>query len=168
MKNCVKKDIKSGQVCVLLHNIRSVHNVGSIFRTSDAVGVDKIYISGFTPCPIDKWGRDRKDFTKVSLGSEKSIEWEAVISPIRLIEKLKKLGYRVIALEQSANSSDYKKIRIKKDENVLIVVGYEVEGISGEILNKADVIAEIPMRGQKESLNVSVAFGVAVFRILNR
>lgn len=152
-------------IYVLLHNIRSTHNVGSIFRTSDALGVNKIYLSGYTPTPMDKYNRPRKDISKVSLGAEKSISWEYIQDPKKLIEKLKKDKIEIIAVEQSKNSVDYKKIKIKNA--VLFVVGNEVEGVENSILKLCDMVAEIPMKGDKESLNVSVAFGVALFRMLN-
>ncbi len=152
------------EVAVLLHDIRSTHNVGSMFRTADALGVSKIYISGYTPTPTDKFNRARKDIAKVSLGAEKTILWEVVESPEKLIRKLKKDGCQIVALEQSKNSVDYKKIKIAS--SVLFVVGNEVDGVNTKLLALADVVAEIPMKGEKESLNVSVAFGVALFRML--
>src|SRR3989344_8475559 len=98
------------QVMVLLHDIRSTHNVGSIFRTSDALGVSKIYLSGYTPTPTDKFGRPRKDINKVSLGAEKNIHWDYVSDPKKLIKKLKKEKALVIGVEQSKTSVDYKKV----------------------------------------------------------
>jgi len=150
-------------ISALLHNIRSVHNVGSMFRTADAAGVDRIYISGYTPSPVDRFGRLRKDFSKVSLGAE--VQWEFIKDPIELIKKLKKENFVIISLEQNKNSVDYKKV--KPENKNLIIVGNEVEGVPEEFLKLSDVIAEIPMQGKKESLNVSVAFGVALFRMLN-
>jgi tRNA G18 (ribose-2'-O)-methylase SpoU len=156
----MKRDVR-----VLLHNIRSTHNVGSIFRTADALGVEKIYISGYTPAPIDRFGRECKDIAKVALGAEKNISWENILNPQDLILKLKKQNYQVIALEQSSNSIDYKKVKVKYP--VLFIVGNEVEGINKDLFSLADIVAEIPMKGKKESLNVSVAFGVALFMVLN-
>ena len=153
------------EIAVLLHNIRSTHNVGSIFRTADALGVNKIYISGITPTPLDKFNRPRKDVAKVALGAEKTTNWEYEKDPKKIIRKLKKQKYKIIALEQNKDSVDYKKIKI--NHPVLFVVGNEVDGVSQDILSLCDVVAEIPMNGKKESLNVSVAFGVSLFRILN-
>lgn len=152
------------EVFVLLHDIRSVHNVGSIWRTANVAGVSKIFLSGYTPLPIDRFGRERKDFAKVALGSQKSVDWEYTENPATIIKRLKKEGVFTVAIEQAKNSIDYKKVKIKKP--VLFLVGNEVDGIPLKLLNLADVIAEIPMKGDKESLNVSVAFGVALFRIL--
>jgi len=149
---------------VILDNIRSTHNVGSIFRTADAVGMDRIYLCGTTPTPIDRFGRERKDIAKVSLGGEKSVSWEYAEDPIRIVKKLKKEGYQIIALEQAENSIDYKKFKTKS--RIALVLGNEVDGVDRKILKLADAIVEIPMKGKKESLNVGVSFGVAAFRLL--
>ena len=150
---------------LIIHDIRSVTNVGAMFRTADAVGIDKIYLTGFTPTPLDRFGRIRKDMAKSALGAEKFVPWEYKKNISNLIKKLKDDEYFIVGLEQDKKSIDYKKVKLK-EKNVFIV-GREVEGISKNILEKCDVIAEIPMLGQKESLNVSVAFGVAIFRIFN-
>jgi len=152
------------EICVLLHNIRSTHNVGSIFRTADALGVSKICLSGYTPTPIDRFNKPRKDIAKVALGAEKTIKWEYFDRAEKVIKNLKKEGFNVVAIEQSENAIDYKKIKIKYP--VLFVVGNEVEGVDKKTLKMCDSVAEIPMLGGKESLNVSVAFGVAMFRML--
>ncbi len=155
---------KRQEVAVLVHDIRSTHNVGSIFRTADSSGVNKIYISGYTPAPLDKFGRPRKDIAKVALNAEKTISWESVTDVKKLIKKLKKEGYQIIGIEQSEKSVDYKKVKI--GDKVLFILGNEVLGMDKDMMKLCDVIAEIPMRGEKESLNVSVAFGIAVFRML--
>lgn len=151
------------EVAVLLHDIRSTHNVGSIFRTSDSLGVSKIYISGYTPTPLDKFQRPVKDIAKVALGAEKTIAWEYVDAK-KIIKKLKKEGFQIVGIEQDKKSVDYKKVN--KQNKVLFIVGNEVGGMDTGTLKLCDVIAEIPMKGEKESLNVSVAFGVALFRLL--
>ena len=101
------------EVFVLLHDIRSVHNVGSIWRTANAAGVKKIFLSGYTPLPVDRFGRERKDFVKVALNSQKSVVWEYVKNPASLIKRLKKEGFHIVAIEQSKKSVDYKKVKIK-------------------------------------------------------
>ena len=151
------------EISILLHNIRSVHNVGSIFRTADALGIDKIYLSGFTPTPKDRFGRARKDFAKVSLGAEKTVNWEYIKQPKNLIKSFKG---QVIALERAKNSVDYKKVKIKYP--ALFIVGSEVDGVNKDILSLCGIVAEIPMKGNKESLNVSVAFGVVLFQMLDQ
>ncbi len=155
---------KQREVAVLLHDIRSTYNVGSIFRTSDALGVNKIYLSGYTPTPIDKYGRARKDIGKVALGAEKTIVWEYEEDPRKIIKNLKKEGFQIVCVEQDEKSVDYKKLKVK--EKVLFVMGNEVLGVDKKILELCDDVVEIPMKGEKESLNVSVAYGVALFRIL--
>jgi 23S rRNA (guanosine2251-2'-O)-methyltransferase len=152
-------------VYVVLDNIRSKQNVGSVFRTSDAIGVNKIYLCGTTPCPLDRFGRVVGEIEKTALGAEKTIAWEYSKTTNSILKKLKKDGYSIIAIEQSTNSIDYKKIKIKG--NTVFVLGNEVDGVAKSTLALCDTVAEIPMLGNKESLNVSVAFGVAVFRILN-
>jgi tRNA G18 (ribose-2'-O)-methylase SpoU len=164
----MKSDISSANyrdVRVLLHNIRSTHNVGSIFRTADAAGISHIYISGYTPSPVDQFNRKQKDIAKTALGAEDSVAWSKTSTVKTLIAQLKIEGFSTVALEQSKQSADYKKVEL--GEKVLIVVGNEVKGMSPELLKLADVVAEIPMKGEKESLNVSVAFGIALFRLLN-
>ncbi len=153
------------KVALILHNLRSVYNTASIFRTSDAAAVDKIYLVGTTPTPIDRFKRKRKDFAKVALGAEETVPWEYWDNIKELIEQLKKDGYEIIALEQDKNSVDYKTIKAQK--NIAIMVGNEPDGIDKQTLGLADKIIEIPMLGKKESLNVSVALGIALFRILN-
>lgn len=152
------------QNILILHNIRSVQNVGAMFRTADAAGIDKIYLTGWTPAPLDRFGRKRKDLAKSALGAEEFVVWEQKKNIFSLIAKLKKDGFQIIGIEQDKNSVDYKNVKIKS-KNVFLV-GAEVTGIPKNILGKCDIIAEIPMRGQKESLNVSVACGIALFRIL--
>lgn len=150
---------------VVLDNIRSTFNVGSIFRTADCLGVNKIYLCGVTPAPLDRFGRARADIAKVSLGAEKTIAWEQVADTVDVIKRLKKEGYKIISVEQSTRSVEYRKIKVAKGQKVALIMGNEVSGVSPEILKLSDTIAEIPLRGEKESLNVLVAFAVAGFRI---
>ena len=149
---------------LILYNIRSVQNVGAMFRTADAAGVDKIYLTGYTPTPLDRFGRARKDLHKSALGAEEFVKWEQVKSISSLISKLKKEGFYIVAIEQDEKSIDYKKLKIKAKN--AFIVGAEVTGIPRDVLQKCDVIAEIPMRGKKESLNVSVALGIILFNFL--
>lgn len=151
----------------ILDNLRSVYNVGSIFRTANAVGIEKIYLCGTTPTPVDKKGERRKDFAKVALGAEDTVVWEYNESTYQCIQKLKEEKYYILSLEQDSYSVDYKKVEIEGKENIAFVVGYEVDGITQDVIDISDVTVEIPMLGTKESLNVTIAFGVAVYRILN-
>ncbi len=169
-KKVADKKENRREITVLLQDIRSTHNVGSMFRTADAAGVTRMFLSGYTPAPVDRFGRPRKDIAKVALGAEKSVAWEYVGAEIgdveKLLKKLSRQKFHIIALEQAKNSVDYKKVKIAKNQKVVFIVGQEVEGIDPALLKLCDVVAEIPMLGEKESLNVSVAFGVGLFRIL--
>src|SRR3989344_2873614 len=165
----MRKDKKN---ILILHDIRSVENVGAMFRTADAAGIDKVYLTGHTPTPLDRVGRKRKDLAKSALGAEEFVMWEykKLVSP--LIAKLKRDGFQAIAIEQDEKSVDYKKVSARGGpafgwKQKAFIVGTEVTGIPKDILKKCDIIAEIPMYGKKESLNVSVACGVALFRILD-
>src|SRR3989344_9127600 len=146
---------------LIIHNVRSVENVGAMFRTADAAGVNKIYLTGYTPAPFDRFGRKREDLAKSALGAEDFVKWESKKSLPALIRSLRREKYLIMAIEQAENSIDYRKVKLK-NKNIFIV-GPEVAGLSKNILKKCDIIAEIPMKGQKESLNVSVACGVALF-----
>lgn len=150
----------------VLDNLRSVYNVGSIFRTCNAVGIEKIYLCGTTPTPLDKKGQKRKDFAKVALGAEDIVAWEYVEDAKIVIQKLKGERYYIISLEQDKNAIDYKSVTIDNGGEVVFVIGSEVDGVDHEIIKMSDVVAEIPMLGTKESLNVTIAFGIAVYRIL--
>ena len=168
---------------VILHNIRSVYNVGSIFRTADAAGVEKIYLCGITPAPRDRLGNLRKDFAKVALGAERYIAWENKKSTARTIVALKNDGWKIFAIEQSMASEPFNLLKGKmSNSKIALILGDEVRGLPPSILKLADKILEIPMRGAtiqdmrhpkhtkkgKESLNVAVAFGVVVFGMQKR
>lgn len=148
-------------VSVILHNIRSVHNVGSIFRTADAAGVAKIFLAGYTPAPIDRFGRINKELAKTALGAEKTVVWESVKSISPFLSRLKKEKVVLVAVEQAPFSIHFKKIQRKR--NIAFIFGNEVTGLPLSILKKCNCVAEIPMRGKKESLNVSVAAGIVLF-----
>ena len=147
---------------VVLHNIRSAHNTASIFRTSDGAGIEKIYLCGYTPSPLGKLGEYRKDFTKVALGAEKTIPYEKEKSTIATIKRLKEDGYEILAVEQDKRSVSYQEFKTRK-KKIALVMGNEVKGLTPSILKLADHILEIPMAGDKKSLNVSVAFGVVAY-----
>ena len=165
---------------VILYNVRSLYNVGSIFRTADAAGVEKLYLCGITPEPIDRFGRIRPPLAKVALGAEKSVAWDASArsarATLKLLDNLKKEGYKIFAIEQARKSTPYYKVVLRpppkrdkqaQDKNkIALIFGNEVKGLPPAVLKKADKILEIPMRGKKESLNVAVAFGIVIFRLL--
>ena len=149
--------------CLVLHNIRSVYNVGSIFRTADAAGVEKIILSGYTPSPTDHFGLPRKDFAKVSLGAEQTIPWIQTKTLAAAIKQLKKENYFVVAVEQAPNATSLFDFEAPRNKKLALVLGNEVRGIAKQSLKSMDAIIEIPMRGKKESLNVSVAAGIVLF-----
>lgn len=149
----------------VLDNLRSVYNVGSIFRTANAAGIEKIYLCGTTPTPVDKRGHRRKDFAKVALGAEDTITWEYKEDTLKILQELHASDAYIIALEQDSSSVDYKLVRIPVNKDIVFVLGKEVMGMSQDVLRECDVIAEIPMLGTKESLNVTIAFGIGVYRI---
>lgn len=142
----------------ILHNIRSIYNVASIFRTADGLGVEKLYLSGYTPAPTDRFGRKREKFQKVSLGAEETVSFESVENIQLLIEKLKANDMKVFACEPTADASDYQSINTSLE--VCLVFGNEPRGLPDEIITDCDQVIKIPMHGEKSSLNVSVAFGV--------
>lgn len=155
------------KTCVLLlDNLRSVENTASIFRTAEGLGVFKIILIGTTPAPMDRFGRKRNDFAKVSLGSEDMLEWEYVKQENfqSAISNLQKDGFQIISLELTHESTSLKDA-IAKNKFALIV-GNEVDGVSPLALEASDDIVEIPMQGKKESLNVSVSTGIALFMLI--
>ena len=145
---------------ILVHNIRSLYNVGAIFRTADAIGVDKIFLSGYSGIP------PKKEITKTAIGAEEYVPWEKRENPIELIQELKENGYRIVALEQTSNSIDYREY--KPEFPLCLVLGHEVLGVDKKILDLCDDVIEIPMYGKKASLNVSVAFGICVYKLLEK
>ena len=142
---------------VIADNIRSLENIGSIFRTADALGVDKIFLCGISGKPPNE------KISKTALGAEKTIPFEHYRQTWRAVDKLKKQGFQIAALEQDKKSIFYTKFKPKFP--LALIVGNEVKGISEKILKKSDKIIYLPMQGKKESLNVSVAFGIAGYEI---
>ncbi len=152
------------EMVAVLCNIRSLHNVGSIFRTADAAGLKKIYLCGITPGPVDRFGKEVQAFTKVSLGAEKSVAYQKIRRPADVRAQLKKDGYTILAVEQSRRSKPYYKFRPGR-RKLALLMGAEVTGLPPALLKRADEILEIPMLGRKESLNVAVAFGIMAYRL---
>lgn len=149
---------------LILHNVRSVHNVGAIFRTADCAGIKKIFLTGYTPGPLDIFGKIKNDFKKTALGAEEYIEWEKTKNIAFLIKHLKKEKIQIVALEQSDTSVDIRKF--KPRVHSALILGNEVGGIPNSVLRICDKILEIPVLGKKESLNVSVAAGIALYAFL--
>ncbi len=160
------------KLVVIAHNIRSIYNVGSIFRTSDGFGVDHLYLTGYTPHPEIQHDtrppherqRITKQIHKTALGAEHSLNFAYRQDPLPLLARYRTLGYTLAALEQASKSimlSDYKVIPSK----LVLILGEEVQGISTHLLERCDVTLEIPMVGKKESFNVSVATGIALYAL---
>jgi len=146
---------------IILPNIRSVYNTASIFRTADGAGVEKIFLCGTTPAPIDRFNRERKDFAKVALGAEKTVAWEYGDDVRTVIEKIHGEGVDIVAVEQDDASIEYTAYTPKN--KTAFIFGEETIGINKEVLDASEAIIEIPMKGKKESLNVSVTAGIILF-----
>tara|TARA_Y100000996_G_scaffold185737_1_gene145225 strand:- start:185 stop:733 length:549 start_codon:yes stop_codon:yes gene_type:complete len=147
------KNIPRLPISILVENVRSVHNVGSIFRSADGFGAEKIYLSGYTACP------PRDDLSKTALGADKSVRWEHFDSPIDAAKNIINKGISLVLLEQTVTSKSI--YDLEWTFPLCFIVGNEVEGVSEELAKLATIHAEIPMRGIKQSLNVSVSTGVA-------
>lgn len=157
--NIKKSNRTNKELIVIAHNIRSLHNVGSIFRTADSFGVSKIILTGYTGAPPDP------KIAKVALGAEQFVSWEKNKSLVRVIKKLKTEGVRVVALENNVNRKVYPLDEYKAKFPMALILGEETKGLTKKILDLVDDTVEIRMFGQKESLNVSVACGVALFQL---
>lgn len=157
--------IKKLPVTVVLNSIRSSYNVGSIFRTSDGAMIEKLILCGYSPHPpIDSENIGNKDVLKTALGSTESVKWEYRKSPIEAINLLKSQGIKICALELTENSKHYSDIT-QYEFPLCLVVGNEITGVSQEILDLCDYSIEIPQYGIKQSLNVAVAYGIAIFEL---
>lgn len=146
----------------LLNNIRSMHNIGSVFRTADAACLEKIYLTGYTASP------PRDEINKSALGATESVPWEYIQNPLDCIHRLKSMNYSVLALEQSDESKSIYSYEVERKEKYCIILGNEVFGVDDELLDACDGAVEIPMFGMKHSLNVSVAAGIVVYEWLRR
>ncbi len=153
--------IKKLPVRIVLDNVRSMNNVGSVFRTCDAFLVEKLYLCGITPTP------PHRDIRKTALGAEESVNWEYAKSPLELLERLKKESYRIIGIEQAEKKIFLNNFKPNLDEKFVFVFGSEVGGVSQEIINSCDEIIEIPQEGTKHSLNISVSLGVVLWHYRN-
>lgn len=157
--------IKKLPVIVLLSSIRSNYNVGSIFRTSDGAMIEKLYLCGYTPHPpAPNLPGGKKEIHKTALGATESVSWEYSKDPIEVIRHLKSNGIKICALELTSESKQYYSVS-KNDFPLCLVVGNEISGVAQEILNECDFSIEIPQYGIKQSLNVAVAYGIAIFEL---
>ncbi|NMB80486.1 MAG: RNA methyltransferase [Ignavibacteria bacterium] len=148
--------VKRMPVYVLLNSIRSSYNVGSIFRTSDGVMIEKLFLCGYTPTP------EKKEVIKTALGSQNSVKWEYVKDAKEVINRLKNEGVKICSLELTDKSISYYNVS-KTDFPICLIVGNEISGVSQELIDLCDFSIEIPQFGIKQSLNVAVAYGIAIF-----
>ncbi len=145
---------------LLAHNIRSLWNVGAFFRTCDALGIEHLYLTGYTPHP------PRTEITKTAIGAELYVAWEHAREPLSIINDLKEKGWEIVALELTEQSVDI--AQFNPSDRVCLIVGHELSGVPEEILTLCDAIVQIPMHGKKESLNVSVAAGIALHSLRSK
>lgn len=154
------QETEKHNIIIILDDIRSMHNVGSAFRTCDAFAAQAIYLCGYTPQP------PHRDIHKTALGATETVSWEYFPDTIQAIEKARSAGYKIIAVEQVHNSTMLNNFNVKKGEKIAIVFGNEVSGVSEGVLNKADACIEIPQWGNKHSLNISVSLGVVLWELV--
>jgi len=150
------------KVKVILHNIRSMHNVGSVFRSSDAFGISEIILSGYTPTP------PRDEITKTAIGAEKFVDWRFADDILIEIESLKSIGYLMLGLEQTDSSVSMLDLKLSESNPVCLIMGNEVTGIDNLLIPNVDHFVSIPQYGHKHSLNVSVATGVTLYALLQK
>ena len=156
------KEVAKTPLIVILDNIRSLNNVGSVFRTSDAFLIEKIYLCGITATPPNK------EIHKTALGATESVAWEYVEDTLTLIQELKNSKIKVLAIEQAENSTMLNEFTPEKNQKYAIVLGNEVKGVQQEVVSASDVCIEIPQLGTKHSLNISVSCGVVLWDLFNK
>jgi tRNA G18 (ribose-2'-O)-methylase SpoU len=149
-------------IVIILDNIRSQHNVGSVFRTSDAFLIEKIYLCGITSCPPNK------EIHKTALGSTETVDWEYSEKTELIVESLKQKGYKIFSIEQTENSIMLNNFTPKKNEKYTFIFGNEVKGVAQEVIDISDGVIEIPQIGTKHSLNISVSVGVIIWGVVEK
>ena len=156
------KSIKKTPLIIVLDNIRSLNNIGSVFRTSDAFLIEKIYLCGICATPPNR------DIHKTALGATESVDWEYVEDTLALIQKLKDAKVKVLAIEQAENSTKLDTFFPEKGQKYAIVMGNEVKGVQQKVVDTADLCIEIPQLGTKHSLNISVTTGVVIWDLFTK
>ena len=156
------KIITKTPIIVILDNVRSLNNIGSVFRTSDAFRIEKIYLCGITATP------PHKDIQKTALGSTESVDWKYAESTLALVKKLQADGTQVLSIEQADKATMLNEFKPKKNQTYAFVFGNEVKGVSQEVVSFSDQVIEIPQYGTKHSLNISVSCGVVLWDVFNK
>ncbi|MEC3966797.1 RNA methyltransferase [Flagellimonas halotolerans] len=156
------KEAKKSHIIIILDNVRSLNNIGSVFRTADAFLVQKIYLCGITATP------PHKDIRKTALGATESVEWEYKEDTLELVGALRQRGVKIVSVEQAQNAVMLNDYQVKPDETIALIFGNEVKGVSQEVVNASDTVLEIPQFGTKHSLNISVSTGVVVWDIWSK
>jgi 23S rRNA (guanosine2251-2'-O)-methyltransferase len=149
-------------LCIVLDNIRSLHNVGSAFRTGDAFRVEKIFLTGITGTP------PHREIQKTALGATESVPWEYVEQPSSIVRKLKDEGYTIVIVEQTSESIPLQKFDPLTNQKFCLIFGNEINGVSDDVISLGDVALEIPQEGTKHSLNISVCLGIVVWEIFRK
>lgn len=147
---------------IVLDNVRSMHNVGSVFRTADAFIIEKIILCGITPVP------PHREIHKVALGATESVDWIYEKEIIKVLEDLKKENYQIIGIEQTTGSIEIQNFEIRKGNKYALILGNEVDGVSDEVIERCDTLLEIPQLGTKHSLNVSVCSGIVMWEFFKK
>jgi 23S rRNA (guanosine2251-2'-O)-methyltransferase len=156
------KKVDKLRITLVLDNIRSLHNVGSAFRTADAFLIEKIYLCGITGTP------PHREIEKTALGATSSVEWSYVEKPEDAVRTMKDAGYLIAAVEQTDQSIQLHHFESASHQNICLVFGNEINGVSDEVISLADVALEIPQVGTKHSLNISVCLGIVVWELFKR
>jgi len=156
------KDAKKTPIIIILDNIRSLNNIGSVFRTSDAFLIEKIYLCGITATP------PHKDIHKTALGSTDTVDWEYAENTLDLVEKLKAENIKICSVEQAENATMLNNFKIESNTKYALVFGNEVKGVAQNVVNTSDVVIEIPQFGTKHSLNISVSCGIVVWDVFSK
>lgn len=156
------KDSQKVPVIIVLDNIRSMHNVGSVFRTADAFLMQGIYLCGYTPQP------PHRDINKTALGATETVEWKYFTTTLEAVQSLRDSGYTILAIEQVENSLPLQQVDTDRYEKLAVVFGNEVSGVDSEVLKSCDGCIEIPQMGMKHSLNISVAAGIVLWELFKQ
>ncbi len=156
------KEAKKFPIVIVLDNIRSLNNIGSAFRTSDAFRLESIFLCGITATP------PHREIHKTALGAENTLNWQYFNSTIEAVSKLKKQGYTIIAVEQAEHSTLLQDFVANSSEKLALIFGNEVDGVDQSIMDIADICLEIPQFGTKHSLNITVSLGIVIWHIMSQ